>query len=79
MKIEYELFASFAVPGSRNSDGSPSILEIAVGTTVDVVLKQLGLPEDRPKLIFINGQHANEITPLKDGDRLGIFPPVAGG
>lgn len=79
MKIEYELFASFAGLGSDNPDGEPSILELPEGTTVDMLIRQLRLPEDRPRMIFINGRRVNESTDLKDGDRAGIFPLVAGG
>ena len=38
----------------------------------------LGLP-DEPRVVFVNGTHAAEETVLCEGDRLAIFPPVAGG
>ena len=79
MKIEYELFASFAGLGSDTSAEKPSILELSAGTTVGTLIKQLRLPKDRPKMIFINGRRVDENTLLKDGDRAGIFPLVAGG
>ena len=31
------------------------------------------------KLVFINGRRATLNTILKDGDRLGVFPPIGGG
>ena len=40
--------------------------------------RTLGLP-DEPRIVFIGGKHAPEDTVLSDGDRLAIFPPVAGG
>jgi len=49
------------------------------GTTVGMLMERLHLPEDRPKMVFINGRRASEGTRLKDGDRAGIFPLVAGG
>jgi molybdopterin synthase sulfur carrier subunit len=79
MKIEYELFASFAGLKSDISGEKPGILDVAEGTTVDALVKQFHLPGDRPKMIFVNGRRANEDTVLKDGDRVGIFPLVAGG
>jgi sulfur carrier protein ThiS len=52
--------------------------ELAPGTTVADVIEQLGLP-DEPRVVFLDGKHAPEQTVLTDGDRLAIFPPVAGG
>jgi molybdopterin converting factor small subunit len=37
------------------------------------------VPLETVKLIFLNGIHAKDNEVLKDGDRLGVFPPVAGG
>jgi len=52
---------------------------IAAGTSVGTLVQQLGIPEKKAKLIFINNLKATLDTVLKDGDRLGIFPPVGGG
>ena len=52
---------------------------IAPGTTVADVIRDLNIPEKDAKLIFINSVRKDRDTLLKDGDRLGIFPPVGGG
>ena len=52
---------------------------IASGITVGQLIKHLGIPTAKAKLIFVNSQKAGLNTVLKDGDRLGIFPPVGGG
>jgi molybdopterin synthase sulfur carrier subunit len=39
----------------------------------------MSIPPEAPKVIFLNGVHAKGDEVLKDGDRLGAFPPVAGG
>jgi molybdopterin converting factor small subunit len=54
-------------------------LEVAEGTTVKALLENLRVPLETVKLIFLNGIHARENEVLKEGDRLGVFPPVAGG
>jgi molybdopterin converting factor small subunit len=43
------------------------------------LVQQLGIPEIKAKLIFINSVKATLDSVLEDGDRLGIFPPVGGG
>lgn len=53
-------------------------LELSEGTTVAQLIELLGLP-DEPRVIFVNGVHAEEARALVVGDRLAIFPPVAGG
>ena len=40
---------------------------------------KVGLPEDLPKLIVVNGIHASLSQKLKQDDRVSIFMPTAGG
>jgi molybdopterin synthase sulfur carrier subunit len=80
MKIELRLYASLGkympqVPLEKK----PGYLEIGEGTTIKALLEELGVPLETVKLIFVNGVHAKDNDVLKDGDRLGVFPPVAGG
>lgn len=49
------------------------------GHTVWDLARRLKLPLEHVKLIFVNGVHRDGDTRLKDGDRVGIFPPVGGG
>ncbi len=80
MKIELSLFASLAqyAPDKTGSHGR-QITEVAEGTTITELLKSMELPIDKIKMIFLNGLHATGDEVLKDGDRVGVFPPVAGG
>ena len=80
MKIELNLYASLAryMPDQEGGD-EPAKTEIGEGTTVSQLLETLDVPTNRIKIIFLNGTHANGDEVLKDGDRLGVFPPVAGG
>ena len=80
MKIELSLFASLAQYAPDKTGGhSRQIMEVAEGTTIMGLLKGLELPIDKIKMIFLNGLHATGDEVLKDADRVGIFPPVAGG
>jgi molybdopterin synthase sulfur carrier subunit len=80
MKIEVNLFASLAryIPDKTGSHGK-RILDIAEGTTIVEILKGLEVPLEKVKVIFLNGLHATGEEILKEGDRVGVFPPVAGG
>ena len=80
MKVEVRLFASL---GRYRPDGHPRndplIAEVAGGTTIRELLHALGVPLTAVKVLFLNGVHASSERKLQDGDRLGVFPPVAGG
>lgn len=54
-------------------------MELREGTKVRELLEQLKIPIDSVKLVFLNGVHARGDENLNDGDRVGVFPPVAGG
>ncbi len=79
MRIELNLFASLrrylpetGIPGGK-------FIEVSNGTTILGLLKGLEVPMDKVKLIFLNGNHARGDEILSEGDRVGVFPPVAGG
>ena len=80
MRIELHLFASLRqyLPDTSNG-GASTRMEVDEGTTVQEVLDRLSIPPHVPKLMFINGIHAQGDTVLQDGDRVGVFPPIAGG
>jgi len=79
MKVDVALFAylsDYQPDGKGGRSARPFDLE--EGTTVADLIERLGLP-DEPRVVFLNGKHAAENTVFTDGDRLAIFPPVAGG
>ena len=79
MNVDLALFAYLAdyqVDGRGGRDARH--LELADGTTIAAVIEGLGLPAE-PRVVFVNGRHAEEDRALCEGDRLAIFPPVAGG
>ncbi len=79
MKVEVRLFATFTRYLPDHAEGHKIVLELADGTTAKQVLVQLRVPLEEIKLVFINSVHAEIEDVLKDGDRMGVFPPVGGG
>lgn len=57
----------------------PFPAEFPEGITVADVLARYEVPPEKPRIILINGVHSDTGSPLKDGDTLSLFPPVAGG
>jgi molybdopterin converting factor small subunit len=54
-------------------------METEEAVTVRDLLERLKVPFDSVKIIFVNGVRSDLSTTLADGDRVGVFPPVAGG
>jgi sulfur-carrier protein len=79
MVIELHLFATLAKYLPEDATSKTAMIAMAPGETVQDLITGLGIPENTVKLIFINGVHGKKNTILKDGDRVGLFPPVGGG
>jgi len=75
LHITLKLFATLRAYAPADADR----YAVAPGTTVADVVRDLDIPVKDAKLIFINSIRRELDTPLQDGDRLGIFPPVGGG
>ena len=75
MHIQLKLFATLRAYTPENAETYP----IEPGTTVKQIVDTLGIPVEEAKLVFVNSTRRDFDTPLADGDRVGIFPPVGGG
>ena len=73
--IQLKLFAALAPLSPDNSDR----VSIRSGISVKEMLDQLDIPTIKAHLIFINGVKRTLDARLNGGERVGIFPPVAGG
>jgi len=79
MKVEVHLYATLAKFLPVDAEDRTCWVELAEGEGVEAVMRRLEVPEQSVKLIFINGVHAGKTAALKEGDRVGLFPPVGGG
>jgi sulfur-carrier protein len=79
MKIELRLYASLGRYLPEEREGNSCIMEVQPGTTIRELFHRMQVPPEAPKIIFLNGIHAQGDEVLKGGDRVGAFPPVAGG
>lgn len=79
MKIYVKVYATLQryVPGydpSRRLE-----VQMEEGGTVGDVVRLLNLPPQEVKTVFVNATLRDFSHPLKDGDLVGIFSPIAGG
>jgi sulfur-carrier protein len=77
MKVDVRLFSILRRYGPP--DGSPAVLDLGAAACLEDALIHLGIPDDVEMVIVINGRPGQRETPLKEGDRIVLFPPVAGG
>ena len=77
--VELALFAKFSarhpVPGAGRSARA---FPVADGTTLGGLVSDIGLADEQ-RITFVNGRHAADDLVLAEGDRVAIFPPIAGG
>jgi len=79
MTIHLALFAHLSQYQPDGQGGCQArAVVVADGATVGGLIAPLGLP-DGPRVVFVNGRHAAGDQALSDGDRLAIFPQIAGG
>jgi molybdopterin converting factor small subunit len=74
VNVHVKLFASL-----RNFGPERQALELPAGATIGDVVRALEIPESVRLLRIVNGEHRPESEPLRDGDVLALFPPIAGG
>ncbi len=79
MKVIVKLYASLSSLMPEGASGDGVVIDVKDGLRVNELLRELNVPEKSIKIVFLNGVHAKGDEVLKEGDRVGVFPPVAGG
>lgn len=79
MKIEVTISKEIDKYLEINKHGNPFILSIENNKSIKHLMEELGIPEKYVSIILVNMQHKSTNYVLKDGDKLSLFPAVAGG
>ena len=75
--IEIHLYGKLRRFSEQKSPLKESIvlLEALEGDTIQSIVGRLGIPsEDLGTAIFLNGEYSGIQRPVRDGDRIGLFP-----
>ena len=75
--IEMHLYGKLRRFSDSSDPRRESIIRVPLeeGDTIKDVIERIGIPLDELGLnIFLNGEYSNLSRPVRDGDRLGIFP-----
>jgi molybdopterin converting factor small subunit len=79
MIIKVKVFATLRkyLPGLEL--GKAADVQLEPGSSIFQLYGVLGIPAEEVKLAYVNGIYCEPETILKDGDEIGIFPPIGGG
>ena len=75
--IETHLYGKLRCFSDSSDPRRESIISVPLeeGDTIRDIIERIGIPLDELGLnIFLNGEYSNLSRPVRDGDRLGIFP-----
>ena len=79
IQIEVRLFAHLRELFPSESRGIKK-LEVKNDLTIDNLLDEIGIIEKEIMIVMINGIRKLDYNePVKEGDRVAVFPPVGGG
>jgi molybdopterin synthase sulfur carrier subunit len=79
MKVFVKLYATLAKYAGVPVMHEPLEVEVPPGTSLQELYAVLRIPEDEVKTAFVNSTMQSPEFVLREGDHIGIFPPVGGG
>jgi molybdopterin converting factor small subunit len=79
MHINVKLFATLQRYKPEVFAGEVFVVELPEKSTLADLVAHLKIRANEVKTMFVNGRARAEMYRLKDGDEVGIFPPVGGG
>jgi molybdopterin converting factor small subunit len=82
MEVEVKLYAAlrrYRPSGISGAPHHPFMFSLPDGATVAVLVAQLGIPEGMINAAAVNDEAVEALTLLHGGDKVGLFPPSAGG
>jgi len=79
MTVEVALFATLRKYRPNRGGTSAFEMDVPEGTTVDGLLRILGIPANEMKQVFAGSKRREGAYVLQNRERVAIFPPIAGG
>ncbi len=79
MQVTVVLFATLMRYHPDGAGNKAFTVEMPEGATVGDLIGHLGIGEKEAKQVFISHKSCPRDYPLEEGERVAIFPPVAGG
>ncbi len=75
MQVTVKLHASLRPYGRRDATNGLFPLETEEKATIREVIRELGIPPEKVRMILLNGRGVDSDSILSNGDRVALFPP----
>jgi molybdopterin converting factor small subunit len=79
VRVEVRLFATLATFLPPHGCEGAALLDVPAGSALGDVVRHLRIPADVERVCLVNGESADPDRPLREGDIVTLFPPLAGG
>lgn len=80
IEVEVFLFATLRRYHPHGGTGSEGLtLSVASNTTLSEIHEALGIPAEEIKMNYVNNLYQEQDYKVQAGDKIAIFPPIAGG
>lgn len=79
MEVKVVLYATLMRHHPKGEGNKPFTVQLPEEAKINDLIEQLGIKEDEAKQVFIRHKSRPKDYILEDGERVAIFPPVAGG
>ena len=79
MHVTVKLYATLVRYAHGTRAGMPFELELPEEATLRHLIDQLNIPPEETRIIFVHGIIQETDYKLKEGDVVGMFPPIGGG
>jgi molybdopterin converting factor small subunit len=79
IEIQVRLYGGLGEYSPEASVGEGVTLSLAEDAHISDLVNQLGVPQEKVNLTFINNRQQDDNYQLRDGDRVAFFPLIAGG
>ena len=75
VKVEFQAYLEQYSPNGQTAFD----YDLPQGADVNQLIRSLGVPEELASVIIVNDTSAGPEHPLREGDRVTVIPPLAGG
>ena len=79
MHLTVRLYATLSRYGQSKRSGAPFEIDMPAEAIVQDLINRLKIPPEATRITFVNGIIQASDWKLKDGDEVGMFPPIGGG
>lgn len=77
--VEVALFATLRSYNPHGYNADSFNLELPSGSDIGALLEELKIPPQESKQVFVDSVRREKDYVLEDGQRVAVFPPIAGG